>query len=402
MIGNHLAQHRELSLLAIGLAVHIQSLPTGTSVDIKTLTARFPESAARIAASLRELEAHGYFRRVRERGPDGRVRTLTYSCNQPGAGDEDPGPDSGLDPDLALGSAPAPAPDRNLNLGSAAGPEPAARTRPASEAPPARKARPTPRDEPAPEARTAPEARPAPETRPGTEDEPAAEGAPGTERSAVATAIAEPPTAAPPRVEPDAGPAGKPTAAPTPEPGTEPVPPARKPPAAQTAEPTTEPGGPAERPAEPPAACACASAPARPPRRLPAPLRVPQPAFPAAVLLRSAADLLAGLRREEPRLMLSGRDIEQLAPGVAAWLERDASPEAVRHALTAHLPPEPLRRPAAFLAHRLTDALPPPSTRPVRTDPLQNCDLCDHAFRAPEPGLCRACRTAPRTHASPL
>ncbi|WP_236242858.1 helix-turn-helix domain-containing protein [Streptomyces sp. CC228A] len=92
VIGNHLAQHRELSLLAIGLAVHIQSLPTGTSVDIRTLTARFPESAARIAAALRELEAHGYFRRVRERGPDGRLRTRTYSCNQPGAGDQDPEP----------------------------------------------------------------------------------------------------------------------------------------------------------------------------------------------------------------------------------------------------------------------------------------------------------------------
>ncbi|WP_374109136.1 hypothetical protein [Streptomyces sp. CC228A] len=98
--------------------------------------------------------------------------------------------------------------------------------------------------------------------------------------------------------------------------------------------------------------------------------------------------------------MLSARDIEQLAPGVAAWLERDTSPEGVRHALTAHLPPEPLRRPAAFLAHRLTDALPPPSTKPIRTDPLQNCDLCDHAFRAPAPGRCGACRTAPRTDAS--
>ncbi|MBW5249920.1 helix-turn-helix domain-containing protein, partial [Streptomyces sp. P01-B04] len=27
IIGNHLAQHHELSLIAIGLAVHIQSLP---------------------------------------------------------------------------------------------------------------------------------------------------------------------------------------------------------------------------------------------------------------------------------------------------------------------------------------------------------------------------------------
>ncbi|MGN9760835.1 hypothetical protein [Streptomyces sp. SD31] len=48
VIGNHLAQHPELSALAIGLAVYIQSLPAGARVDIKTLTARFPEGTTRI------------------------------------------------------------------------------------------------------------------------------------------------------------------------------------------------------------------------------------------------------------------------------------------------------------------------------------------------------------------
>ncbi|MFB7083215.1 helix-turn-helix domain-containing protein [Streptomyces sp. NPDC056308] len=85
VVGNHLAQHRELSLLAIGLATHIQSLPTGAGVGIKTLTERFPESEARIAAALRELEAHGYLKRTRERLPDGRVITRTCSYNQPGS-----------------------------------------------------------------------------------------------------------------------------------------------------------------------------------------------------------------------------------------------------------------------------------------------------------------------------
>ncbi|GAA4966601.1 hypothetical protein GCM10023238_37970 [Streptomyces heliomycini] len=56
VIGNHLAQHRELSLLAIGLGTHLQSLPKGAPADIKTLAARFPEGATRIAACLRELE----------------------------------------------------------------------------------------------------------------------------------------------------------------------------------------------------------------------------------------------------------------------------------------------------------------------------------------------------------
>jgi hypothetical protein len=84
VIGNHLTQHPDLSLLAIGLACHIQSLPTGAGVDIKTLAARFPEGTTRIAAALRELEAHGYLSRTRERTPTGRIVTRTVSCNQPG------------------------------------------------------------------------------------------------------------------------------------------------------------------------------------------------------------------------------------------------------------------------------------------------------------------------------
>lgn len=240
VIGNDLAQHPELSLLAIGLACYIQSVRRGTAVDIKTLAARFPEGPTRIAAALRELEAHGYLRRTRERTPTGRIVTRTVSCNRPG---------------------------------HHAARETAARR-------PAR--------------RTAPD-----ESTP------------------------------------------------------------RK-------------------------------------RRLPA---VPQPSHPWPALLQAALDVLAGLRRQDPRLLLSATDAEHLAPGVAAWLERDLTPTAVRHALAADLPDEPLIRPAAFLAHRLTAQLPPPppprppaSPAPGPRHPLQNCDGCDLAFRAPEPGRCRKCR----------
>ncbi|OSC74699.1 hypothetical protein B5180_11495, partial [Streptomyces sp. BF-3] len=66
VVGNHLAQH-----------VHIQSLPAGTEVGIKTLTARFPEGEVKIACALRELEAHGYLRRTRVRLTRGRVATRT-------------------------------------------------------------------------------------------------------------------------------------------------------------------------------------------------------------------------------------------------------------------------------------------------------------------------------------
>ncbi|GHB44799.1 DNA-binding protein [Streptomyces viridiviolaceus] len=249
VIGNHLAQHPDLSLLAIGLGVHIQSLPSGTPADIKTLTARFKEGATRISAALRELEAHGYLRRERVRTPEGRIVTRTISCNQPGA----------------------------------------------------------------------------------------------------------------PRHRPE---------------------PARKPHA--------------DRPAP------------RKKRALPA---VPQPASQSPALLQQATDLLAGLRRHDPRLLLSACDTAHLAPGVAAWLERDVTPTAVRHALTTDLPPEGLRRPAALLAHRLTAMLPPPppfrpsAAPPPPRYPLQNCDGCDRSYRAPEPGgRCRDCRpgatpppTAPAT-----
>ncbi|MFA3873736.1 helix-turn-helix domain-containing protein [Streptomyces sp. MMCC 100] len=245
VIGNHLVQHKELSLLAIGLGCHLQSLPTGAGADIKSLAARFPEGPTRIAAALRELEAHGYLRRERHRTETGRIVTRTVSCNQPNASRREPA-DTGC--------------------------------------PPARRTPPPPR-------RTGHKALPA----------------------------------------------------------------------------------------------------------------VPQPGSKAPALLQTALDLLADLRRRDSRLLLSATDTAHLVPGVAAWLERDVAPDAVRHALTAGLPDELLRRPAALLAHRLADRLPPPppfrappAAVPPPRHPLQNCEGCDRGFRAPTPGLCRDCRTAAR------
>ncbi|MFF1507095.1 helix-turn-helix domain-containing protein [Streptomyces sp. NPDC058326] len=237
VIGNHLAQHAELSLTAIGLAAHIQSLPSGAAIDIRSLAARFPEGTTRIAGALRELEAHGYLRRTRERTKDGLIVTRTVSCNQPG--------------------------------------------------------------------------------RTAAKDEP-------------------------------------------------------------------KPKRPAQREKKPKR------------RALPA---VPQPAYPAPALLATALGVLSGLRRTDPRLLISATDAEHLVPGVAAWLERDLTPEAVHNALTTGLPAEPLHRPAALLAHRLAAQLPPlPPYRapenPAAHHPLQNCDMCDRAYRAPEPGTCGSCSAA--------
>ncbi|MGV9280374.1 helix-turn-helix domain-containing protein [Streptomyces sp. NPDC003730] len=244
VIGNHLVQHKELSLLAIGLGCHLQSLPTGAGADIKSLAARFPEGPTRIAAALRELEAHGYLRRERHRTETGRIVTRTVSCNQPKASRREAA-DTGC--------------------------------------PPAKRTPPPPR-------RTGRKALPA----------------------------------------------------------------------------------------------------------------VPQPDSKAPALLQTALDLLADLRRRDTRLLLSATETAHLVPGVAAWLERDATPGAVRHALTTGLPDEPLRRPAALLAHRLTDRLPaPPPFRtaaaavPPPRHPLRNCEGCDRGFRAPGTETrCRDCRAA--------
>ncbi|MFH9759343.1 hypothetical protein ACH4MJ_25075 [Streptomyces anulatus] len=121
IISNRLSQHRDMSLLAIGLGTHIQSLPAGRRIGVKALAAIFPESEARIAAALRELERHGFLRRIRERVQGGRVATRTESYNHPEAAarraipqlvrvpEPEPEPGPVPVPEPAPGSVPVPA-----------------------------------------------------------------------------------------------------------------------------------------------------------------------------------------------------------------------------------------------------------------------------------------------------
>ncbi|WP_423833118.1 helix-turn-helix domain-containing protein [Streptomyces manipurensis] len=252
-IGNHLAQHRRLSMTAIGLATHIQSLPTGTKVTIKALAERFPEGEVRIAAALRELEVHGYLARFQERLPSGRVVTCTVSYNNP----------------------------------------------------PARSAE-TARARYVPPRPTAPASEPEPDP------------------------------------EPDAGP--------------------------------------------PPAGAVAAD--------------VPQSE-------REARELLARLRLRDPRMVLSERDTVRLAPAAARWLERGLTPSAVAAALTRALPQTVIHSPAALVAHRLREMLPPrlavpasgggssaagPPPPPDRVLlPLRSCEDCERAIRSASPGRCADC-----------
>ncbi|WP_109778634.1 DNA-binding protein [Streptomyces sp. CG 926] len=258
-IGNHLAQHRELSMTAIGLATHIQSLPTGSKVTIKALAERFPEGEVRIATALRELETHGYLARLKERLPSGHVVTCTVSYNNPPARStethrERRGPASTPQPDLDADPEPAPDP----------APEPAL--------------------DPAPEE---------------------------------------------------------------------------------------------------------------------APEDVPEAELPEAEL--QARQLLARLRLRDPRLVLSERDTVRLAPAAARWLDRGLPQAAVIAALTRALPSATIHSPAALLAHRLREQLPPRipdawEAYPVGPDrevhPLRSCEDCDRAFRSPVPGRCTSCAAA--------
>nr|WP_309504970.1 helix-turn-helix domain-containing protein [Streptomyces sp. KM273126] len=246
VVGNHLAQHPDLSLTAIGLAVHIQSLPTGSLVGIKVLAAKFPEGETRIASGLRELEKHGYLSRTRERLPSGQIVTRTTSYNKPRT-------------DVIR-----------------------------------------------------------------------------TARTARTTRVA---------------PAPRREAAPEPK-----------------------------EPEQP--------APAAP---------LPVPDTPDLPVHRAARNVLAGLRAVDPRLHLAERDVRRLSPAVAVWLARGVAPDDVQRTLAAGLPPEGVRHPAGFVAHRLSALLPPPfehAPEAARPDPFQNCDGCDRAFRAARPGRCRDCRAA--------
>ncbi|MGW4052075.1 helix-turn-helix domain-containing protein [Streptomyces sp. NPDC004779] len=195
------------------------------------------------------------------------------------------------------------------------------------------------------------------------------------------------------------GPARRSRPTPPPDPDPDPPPPDPDPapsppdpdPAPSSPDPDPAPSPPGAEPTPPPT-----SRPAPPPRRPLPP--VPRPGFPARELLRSALHVLIGLRETDPRLYCSEADAEHLTPGVAAWLERGASPETIRHALTTDLP-TPLHHPAALLAHRLAAHLPPappltappPTPGPARPHPLHYCEPCDICFRAPDSTPCPTC-----------
>jgi hypothetical protein len=154
---------------------------------------------------------------------------------------------------------------------------------------------------------------------------------------------------------------------------------------------------PTPTPVRPPAPAPAPSAPTTPetgaaptPKPLLAPASWPSlaEADPQAVVI------LASLRIVDPRLILSAREVAQLAPTVTRWLAAGVGPAQLTNLLTTRLPDHIQSRPARLLAFRLKE-LPLPAPDPIAAPavlPLQTCDGgCERAFRAAEPGRCRDC-----------
>ncbi len=185
--------------------------------------------------------------------------------------------------------------------------------------------------------------------------------------------LAHPETARPPLLPPE----------PEAEPQPEPEPEAAEPTPTPVPAPTVPPAEPAPGTPAPPAA-------ADPPAK---------PASPQAV------SILTELGTRDPRLTLSHREIDRLAPGVDTWLTSGVQPARITSTLTTDLPTTFRTRPAAVLTWRLAELRPAPSPKPpapaAPVEPMQNCEDCDHGFRSPAPGRCPFCEHERRHPAPP-
>ncbi|MET9606538.1 helix-turn-helix domain-containing protein [Streptomyces sp. NPDC006512] len=167
VVGNHLIQNPKMTLTARGLGAYIQSLPAGTGIGIKDLAREVPEGTARIAAALRELEAHGYLKRTVEQLPDGRFVTHTVSYNQPRRVTTTTTPPP-PDPQAA-----APTPDPTPDPEPDPAPEPDPRPDPEPEAAPQpEQEQQQPHLDPEPGPQDAPEPDPGPEAAPAPDPDP--------------------------------------------------------------------------------------------------------------------------------------------------------------------------------------------------------------------------------------
>ncbi|WP_053647329.1 hypothetical protein [Streptomyces sp. XY431] len=105
--------------------------------------------------------------------------------------------------------------------------------------------------------------------------------------------------------------------------------------------------------------------------------------------VREAVATLFRVIRSEPRLRLGEAEAAGLAPLVAQWLKRGASPANLAQALLPGLP-TPVHSAVAVLRYRLERKMPPaqPAVRPAAAR-YAECAKCHDPV--PQPGICRPC-----------
>ncbi|GAA2707797.1 MULTISPECIES: hypothetical protein [Streptomyces] len=113
------------------------------------------------------------------------------------------------------------------------------------------------------------------------------------------------------------------------------------------------------------------------------------------------AVVLASVAREERRLRLGRRDIQQLAPLAGEWLERGATLAEVREALTAGLPAQ-IHSVAGLVRNRLLRKMPEAAPAAPPPVPLLTCaGGCGRVVRgADATATCRECRSTPAADVS--
>ncbi|MBD0676345.1 hypothetical protein [Streptomyces sp. CBMA156] len=105
--------------------------------------------------------------------------------------------------------------------------------------------------------------------------------------------------------------------------------------------------------------------------------------------VRQALTTLFRVIRPEPRLRLGQTEAEELAPLVARWLERGATPADLAQALLPGLP-TPVHSAVAVLRYRLERKMPPlrPAAR-LAAARYAECTKCHDPV--PHAGICREC-----------
>lgn len=370
---NATTRDKRLSWTAAGILSYLLGLPDGSRTSVRQLAGLRDEGRDRVAAALRQLEEFRYLRRVKSRGPAGRLSTHYEVFDAPYADEPGTSTGAGLASLGEVGAAVTGKPASGEPAGGAPGHTLTGKT--GSTRPPSLGV-PSPGADDA-QARGASCGERRPKRRRAKREAVAEEQVPAQQLAAVraeseAAEVAEV-AAVPipgPRQPADDRPAEAAVETPPTLPATDP----------STSEPPPEPSEAppivwdsfeaAEGEAPPPDP---ADAPQRPRREEP---------------LTGSAELLSRLGQRDRRLTLGADEARQLAPLLDEWFAVGADEASVFHALTSGLPAR-VHAAAALVADRLRRKKPAPRAPKPRPAARPRCVNCNANMF--QPGLCNAC-----------